>query len=116
MSLGSAVHFLDCDVEEPNSHLFLQPTFEDTEIITTPVPEIDESKCTLCGKCGEICQFKAIVVIGDTVLPFHELCHSCGGCMEVCPEGAISIDIQDPDNKPLENSPEPEKNSPNPSP
>jgi len=47
-------------------------------------------KCTLCGKCGEICQFKAIVVIAETVLPFQELCHSCGGCMEVCPEKAIT--------------------------
>ena len=45
---------------------------------------------TLCGKCGEICQFTAIVVIGETVLPFHELCHSCGGCTEVCPEKAIT--------------------------
>ena len=45
---------------------------------------------TLCGKCGEICQFKAIVVIGETVWPFHKLCHSCGGCMEVCSEKAIT--------------------------
>ena len=88
-SLGSEVTLLDCDVEEPNSHLFLKPVWEHTEIITTPVPEVDENKCTLCGKCGDICQFKAIVVIGETVLPFHELCHSCGGCMEVCPEDAI---------------------------
>lgn len=89
ISIGSNVQLLDCDVEEPNSHLFIQPAFEHTETITTPVPEVDESKCTLCGKCGEICQFKAIVVIGKTVLPFEELCHSCGGCMEVCPEDAI---------------------------
>jgi len=89
VSIGSDVQLLDCDVEEPNSHLFIQPAVEYTETITTPVPEVDESKCTLCGKCGEICQFKAIVVIGNTVLPFEELCHSCGGCMEVCPEGAI---------------------------
>ena len=89
MSLESNVQLLDCDVEEPNSHLFIHPLFEDTEIITTPVPEVDETKCTLCGKCGEICQFKAIVLIGKTVLPFHDLCHSCGGCMEVCPEDAI---------------------------
>jgi MinD superfamily P-loop ATPase len=47
-------------------------------------------KCTLCGKCGDICQFKAIVVVGETVLPFEELCHSCGGCMAVCPEDAIT--------------------------
>ena len=90
VSLGSDVQLLDCDVEEPNSHLFLKPEFNETETIYAPVPEVDKDKCTLCGKCGEICQFKAIVVIGETVLPFHELCHSCGGCMEVCPENAIS--------------------------
>ena len=90
MSLGSKVQFLDCDVEEPNAHLFIHPEWEETKTITTPVPQVDETKCSLCGKCSEICQFKAIVVIGDTVLPFHELCHSCGGCMEVCPEKAIT--------------------------
>jgi len=90
MSLGSKVQLLDCDVEEPNAHLFIHPEWEETKTITTPVPQVDERKCSLCGKCSEICQFKAIVVIGDTVLPFHELCHSCGGCMEVCPEKAIT--------------------------
>ena len=58
--------------------------------ITTPVPEVDEEKCNLCGKRGEICQYRAIVVIGETVLPFVEMCHSCGGCVEVCPEKAIT--------------------------
>jgi MinD superfamily P-loop ATPase len=90
LSLGKEVQFLDCDVEEPNAHLFLHPTYEKTETITTPVPEVDNKKCTLCGKCGDICQFKAIIVIGETVLPFPELCHSCGGCVEVCPEKAIT--------------------------
>jgi MinD superfamily P-loop ATPase len=85
-----AYKFLDCDVEEPNAHLFIRPTIEEVKTITTPVPEVDMDKCTLCGKCAEICQFKAIIVIGETVLPFHELCHSCGGCMEVCPEKAIT--------------------------
>jgi len=90
VSLGSKVQILDCDVEEPNAHLFIQPHMEETRTITTPVPEVDMEKCTLCGKCGEICQFRAIVVIGETVLPFVEMCHSCGGCMEVCPEKAIT--------------------------
>ena len=90
ISLDTDVRFLDCDVEEPNAHLFLQPIIDDVETVTTPVPVVDEDKCNLCGKCGEICQFKAIVVIGETVLPFQELCHSCGGCMEVCPEKAIT--------------------------
>ena len=90
LSLGSAVQLLDCDVEEPDAHLFIHPVFDQTETVTTPVPEIDKDKCTLCGKCGDICQFKAIVVVGETVLPFAELCHSCGGCMAVCPEDAIT--------------------------
>jgi MinD superfamily P-loop ATPase len=89
VSLGKDVQLLDCDVEEPNAHLFLSPVFEKTEVVTAAVPEVDEEKCSLCGKCGDICQFKAIVVIGNTVLPFAELCHSCGGCMAVCPEKAI---------------------------
>jgi MinD superfamily P-loop ATPase len=89
-SLEKDVQLLDCDVEEPNSHLFIRPLIEDVKTISTPVPEVDMGKCTLCGKCSEICQFKAIVVIGETVLPFPELCHSCGGCMEVCPEKAIT--------------------------
>ncbi len=89
-SLKNEVTLLDCDVEEPNAHLFINPVIDEKETITTPVPEIDESKCTLCGKCCDICQFKAIVRIADMILPFNDLCHSCGGCMEVCPEGAIN--------------------------
>jgi MinD superfamily P-loop ATPase len=84
------VQLLDCDVEEPNAHLFIKPDIRETKTVTAPVPEIDMNKCTLCGKCAEICQFKAIVVIGKTVLPFPEMCHSCGGCMAVCPEKAIT--------------------------
>jgi len=90
LSIDSDVQLLDCDVEEPNAHLFIRPAFNETETIYTPVPEVDGKKCNLCGKCGEICQFKAIVVIGDVVLPFPELCHSCGGCMAVCSEDAIT--------------------------
>ena len=89
LSLDMDVQLLDCDVEEPNAHLFIHPIFEKPVTVTTPVPEVDMEKCNLCGKCAEICQFRAIVVIGETVLPFHELCHSCGGCLAVCPEGAI---------------------------
>jgi len=90
VSLGKGVQLLDCDVEEPNAHLFIKPEFEKTISVGMPVPEVDEQKCTHCGQCAEICQFKAIVVIAETVLPFHELCHGCGGCMLVCPEKAIT--------------------------
>ena len=90
VSVNGPVQLLDCDVEEPNAHLFLRPTIEETKTITTPVPDIDLEKCNYCKKCAEICRFRAIAVLGDTVLTFPELCHSCGGCMAVCPEGAIT--------------------------
>ena len=94
-SINTNVHLLDCDVEEPNAHLFLNPVIDRTETITVPVPEIDESKCTLCGKCVDICQFKAIAIMADTILSFNELCHSCGGCVRVCPEKAITETVRE---------------------
>jgi len=84
------VKLLDCDVEEPNDHIFIQPRITHTEEFGLKVPQVDMGKCSLCGRCQEICQFKAIVVVGKSVLTFPELCHSCGGCFEVCPEGAIT--------------------------
>ncbi|MEE4266117.1 MAG: ATP-binding protein [Desulfobacteraceae bacterium] len=90
LSIGTNVELLDCDVEQPNAHLFLNPVWDRNEIVTTPVPEVDLNKCTFCGKCSELCEFKAIVIVAETVLTFEELCHSCGGCMAVCPEGAIT--------------------------
>lgn len=90
VSVDGPVRLLDCDVEEPNVHLFLRPVIEETNTVATPVPDIDLEKCTQCKKCMEICRFRAITVIGDTVLSFPELCHSCGGCMAICPENAIS--------------------------
>jgi MinD superfamily P-loop ATPase len=89
VAVESDVQVLDCDVEEPNTHLFLKPEISDTTTATTPVPEIDLEKCTLCGECEKICQFKAIVVLGDTVLTFPEMCHGCGGCTAVCPAATI---------------------------
>jgi MinD superfamily P-loop ATPase len=89
-SLKNKVQLMDCDVEEPNAFLFLPSCSMKQEIVTAPVPEIDKEKCNFCGKCEEICQFKAIAVLKETaVMVFSELCHSCGGCMEVCPQGAV---------------------------
>jgi len=87
---GEQVAYLDCDVEEPNGHVFLQPVIEQVKTVGVPVPEVELAKCTFCGKCGEICQYRAIVVIKDSVLVFPELCNGCGGCARVCPEEAIS--------------------------
>jgi len=90
VSVEGPVQLLDCDVEEPNAHLFLRPEIEETRTVTTPIPEIDLDKCDRCRKCAEICRFRAIAIAGEMVLTFPELCHSCGGCMAVCPQGAIT--------------------------
>jgi MinD superfamily P-loop ATPase len=83
------VLFLDCDVEAPNAHLFLHPAFKRREEVGILIPQVDESRCTFCGRCAEVCQFHAIAVIGRKTLVFPELCHGCGSCTLNCPEGAI---------------------------
>lgn len=85
---GQTVQYLDCDVEEPNGHIFLKPEITDTEPVGIPVPVMDEEKCTGCRKCAEVCQYHAIAVLKKPLI-FAELCHGCGGCALVCPAGAI---------------------------
>ena len=89
VSLDMKVQLLDCDVEEPNAHLFLNPSFKDKQPVNAPVPRINPDKCTFCGKCQNICRFNAIAVLKNDVMIFDNLCHSCGGCTAVCPEDAI---------------------------
>jgi len=89
-SLDRELRLLDCDVEEPNVHLFIKPEHQHSSVQTTFVPVIDESRCTGCGECAELCEFNALAVIGKKVLVFPELCHSCLGCQMICPEAAIS--------------------------
>jgi MinD superfamily P-loop ATPase len=81
---------VDLDVEEPNLHLFLHPAIAGSEMAHMTVPTLAESKCTYCGACSELCQFKAISVMGRLILAFPEMCHGCGGCIAVCPEKALS--------------------------
>lgn len=83
------VQLLDCDVEAPNAHLFLNPTIQGREEVAILRPSVDETRCDLCGRCAEVCQFNAIAVIGERVLLFPELCHGCGGCTLACPLQAV---------------------------
>ncbi len=92
---GVTVRLLDADVEEPDCHLFLHPDIERREPVRVLVPEVDDARCTGCGVCAEVCAFKAITVIGSTVLVFPELCHSCGACELLCPENAIHEEGRD---------------------
>lgn len=82
--------FLDCDVEAPNAHLFLKPVFDQRREVGILIPQVDEARCTHCGKCAEVCQYHAIAVLGEKTLVFPQLCHGCGSCTALCPEKAIT--------------------------
>ena len=84
------VTLLDCDVEEPNAHILLKPTFTDRESVHMPVPKVDEAKCNYCGRCTQVCVYHAIAVAGKHTLTFPQLCHGCGACSYLCPERVIS--------------------------
>jgi MinD superfamily P-loop ATPase len=86
---GAGALFLDCDVEEPNAALFLQPRLDHCEEVGILIPEVDFDRCTYCGRCAEVCVWHAIAVVGHKVLIFPELCHGCGSCTLNCPENAI---------------------------
>ena len=88
-ALGSEVALLDCDVEEPNAHLFLAGDLRGEENVTIPNPQVDEALCDGCGECSRFCEYHAIVSFGTTPLLFSEMCHGCGGCAKVCPRKAI---------------------------
>jgi MinD superfamily P-loop ATPase len=90
LAAGEVVHFTDCDVEAPNAALFLHPVLDQRQEVGILLPVVDESLCTYCGKCAEVCEFHAIAIIGKKTLVFPELCHGCGSCTLVCPEKAIS--------------------------
>jgi MinD superfamily P-loop ATPase len=90
LSARAAVRFLDCDVEAPNAALFLAPRLDEHKEVGILLPVVDDSLCTHCGRCSEVCEYHAIAVIGKKTLVFPDLCHGCGSCMLNCPEKAIS--------------------------
>ncbi len=86
---GESVTYVDCDVEEPNGHVFLAPRLDSRSKVSIHVPEVDKSRCTYCGACGKACRYSAILALPKQVLTFPKLCHGCGGCALSCPENAI---------------------------
>jgi MinD superfamily P-loop ATPase len=84
------VTLLDCDVEEPNDHIYMKAHLIETHPVSILTPFVDESKCISCGICHDVCAFNAIASLGSAVLVFKELCHGCGACTRFCPTGAIT--------------------------
>ena len=87
---AKSAKYLDCDIEEPNGHLFFKPILEKEETIQLMLPIVDQELCTGCRKCVEFCKFNALAYIGGKLNIFEDICHSCGGCVLVCPEGALT--------------------------
>jgi len=90
MAYDKDVTFLDCDVEEPNSHLFIQPELTIRKTATVKIPKVYEDVCSGCGKCKTACRFNAIIIMNRKAIIYPELCHSCGGCLIICPKNAIT--------------------------
>jgi len=84
------IAYLDCDVEEPNGHLFFDLKELDRKDVPIPVPVVNMDVCDLCGKCSDLCEYGAIIMVGKKIMTFPELCHGCGGGLVVCPQQAIS--------------------------
>ena len=96
-TLGQAEEFkmpvrvLDCDVEEPNCHLFLKADYQQPLPVNAEKPEFDMNLCIGCGKCANKCRYNAIAVVKGKPLVFNDMCHSCGVCAAVCPRNAIKL-------------------------
>lgn len=82
--------YIDCDVEEPNGHLFFKPIDVQKEEVSVKIPQVDNERCSGCRKCVDFCKFNALAYIKDKLIIFEEICHSCGGCIMLCPEKALT--------------------------
>ena len=88
-NLEVPVSLLDCDVEEPDCHLFLRPRLESRRAVTVPLPQVDQQRCTSCGTCEDVCAFNAISVTRGGVLVFPDLCEGCGAIVD------LEVDLPD---------------------
>lgn len=90
LAAQQTIQFLDCDVEEPNAHIFLHPDLQEAVSVDKLLPVIDDKRCTRCGACVAACEFNALALLGERVLVYESLCHGCGRCGLVCPGNAVS--------------------------
>lgn len=88
-AVAKTANYIDCDVEEPNGHLFFKPTNIQTEKVFREIPLVDDNSCIACQKCVEFCNFNALAYTNKLII-FKDICHSCGGCMLVCPKDALT--------------------------
>jgi MinD superfamily P-loop ATPase len=81
----------DADVDAPNLHLLLSPSVvRNEEYQGAKLALTDEDRCTLCGRCQEVCAFGAI----EDLRVIARRCEGCGTCALVCPVQAITMQEQ----------------------
>jgi len=85
------VVLVDLDVEEPNSGLFIRAKLVAEEVKYKMIPQWEEELCTLCGLCQDLCNFHAIIQLGEQIMVFPQLCHACYACSELCPGEALPM-------------------------
>jgi len=90
LASGSVV--ADCDVDAADLHLVLDPEIrEEGDFVGGVSVEIDQEKCTQCGKCRDACRFSAIDLTEDGRYVVNATaCEGCGVCQIVCPSDAVS--------------------------
>lgn len=87
---GTDVVVADCDVDAADMHLLMQPDFEhEDDFYSGELAYIDQSNCTRCGLCQQVCRFDAISVTNGkyTIDPLD--CEGCGYCARICPTETI---------------------------
>lgn len=90
LSLALNANYLDCDVEEPNGFIFLNPKINQVEKVEAYYPYIDDDKCTSCGRCVNVCKFNALAKVKNDIILFEKLCHDCGACKIACNFDALT--------------------------
>ena len=81
----------DLDVEEPNSGLFISGKMLHEEDKFKMIPEWKKDECILCGNCQKVCNFNAVMKLGEMIMVFPELCHGCYACSELCPTKSLPM-------------------------
>lgn len=95
LALLLRANYIDCDVEEPNGFLFLNPNIDYEENVKIDYPVIDKDKCKGCRLCVDACNFNALAKVKDKIKVFEKLCHSCGSCKFVCKFDALKYKKRD---------------------
>jgi MinD superfamily P-loop ATPase len=90
LALALKSNYIDCDVEEPNGFIFLNPKIDETKQVMVEYPVIDDNKCISCGKCVSVCQFNALAKVKNDIMLFEKLCHGCGACEISCQYDALT--------------------------